>query len=143
LHPLEKAVKFLENLADFVAKPVQENLELISRAKKEKEGTAEVFQWDIAYYTAQLKARKFPLVNSSVKEYFPIGACMEGVAIVVNRLFGLQMEVEQVAKGEIWHPSVRKIAVREEDGSLVGFIYCDLLARSSKNFSAGHFTLRW
>ncbi|ELW47590.1 Mitochondrial intermediate peptidase [Tupaia chinensis] len=41
--------------------------------------------------------------------FFSLGACMEGLNILFNKLLGVSLYVEQPAKGEVWCEDVRKL----------------------------------
>ena len=56
--------------------------------------------------------------------------------MLYSKLFQVSLEVEDAAPGELWHPDVYKLAVRdlENNGSLMGHIYCDFFSREDKAF---------
>lgn len=66
------------------------------------------------------------------REYFSVGAGFTGLQIICEKLFGIHLQVIRPQKGEIWHPSVRKIEVTDEAEGLVGYVYADLFPRPSK-----------
>ena len=82
--------------------------------------------WDVSYFTGEARNKWLNLNVSGITEYFSLGVCMEGLNMLYSKLFKVFLEVEDSAPGELWHPDVYKLAVRdlENDGSLMGYIYC-------------------
>ncbi|KAL6067270.1 hypothetical protein STEG23_006108 [Scotinomys teguina] len=74
--------------------------------------------------------------------FFSLGACMEGLNILFNKLLGITLYAEQPAKGEVWCDDVRKLAVVHESEGLLGYIYCDFFQRANKPHQDCHFTIR-
>ncbi|KAL4691245.1 hypothetical protein H8959_014206 [Pygathrix nigripes] len=77
-----------------------------------------------------------------IAQFFSLGACMEGLNILLNRLLGISLYAEQPAKGEVWSEDVRKLAVVHESEGLLGYIYCDFFQRADKPHQDCHFTIR-
>ena len=102
--------------------------------------------WDVPYLTSEARKRRLNLNVSNITEYFSLGVCMEGLNMLYSKLFKVSLEVEGSAPGELWHPDVYKIAVRdlENNGSLMGHIYCDFFSREDKPFQVRRclFTLK-
>lgn len=92
--------------------------------------------WDVPYLTSEARKRWLSLNVSNITEYFSLGVCMEGLNMLYSKLFKVSLEVEDSAPGELWHPDVYKLAVRdlENNGSLMGYIYCDFFSREDKPF---------
>ena len=90
--------------------------------------------WDVPYLTSEARNNWLNLDVSNITEYFSLGVCMEGLNMLYSRLFKVSLEIEESAPGEIWHPDVYKLAVRdlENNGSLMGYIYCDFFSREDK-----------
>uniref|UniRef100_A0A670K518 Peptidase M3A/M3B catalytic domain-containing protein n=1 Tax=Podarcis muralis TaxID=64176 RepID=A0A670K518_PODMU len=74
--------------------------------------------------------------------FFSLGACMEGLNILFNKLLGISLYAEQTVKGEVWCEDVRKLAVVHEQEGLLGYIYCDFFQRPDKPYQDCHFTIR-
>ncbi|KAJ1833701.1 Mitochondrial intermediate peptidase [Coemansia sp. RSA 2711] len=76
-------------------------------------------------------------------EYFSLGRVVLGLSRVFARLYGVTLRAAMPQPGEIWHPEVRKLEVVDENGRLLGLVYCDVFARDSKaHVGAAHFTAR-
>ncbi len=62
---------------------------------------------------------------------------MEGLNTIFETIFGVELVVETAEPGEVWHPDVYKLAVREAGGGdLLGHIYCDFFTRPGKPHQA-------
>uniref|UniRef100_A0A8C6VH58 Mitochondrial intermediate peptidase n=1 Tax=Naja naja TaxID=35670 RepID=A0A8C6VH58_NAJNA len=74
--------------------------------------------------------------------FFSLGACMDGLNILFNKVLGISLYAEQPEKGEVWCEDVRKLAVVHEQEGLLGYIYCDFFQRPDKPHQDCHFTIR-
>uniref|UniRef100_A0A2K5M6U0 Mitochondrial intermediate peptidase n=1 Tax=Cercocebus atys TaxID=9531 RepID=A0A2K5M6U0_CERAT len=102
----------------------------------------EVMPWDPPYYSGVIRAERYNIEPSLYCPFFSLGACMEGLNILLNRLLGISLYAEQPAKGEVWSEDVRKLAVVHESEGLLGYIYCDFFQRADKPHQDCHFTIR-
>ncbi|XP_075256892.1 mitochondrial intermediate peptidase-like [Convolutriloba macropyga] len=95
--------------------------------------------WDVQYYLKQTR----PFLHKSHQQYFSLPTCMEGLNTLCSSVFGILLEIEPTLSGEVWHPTVQKLAVKDiRSSELLGFIFCDFFARDSKPRSDCHFTIR-
>ncbi|KAI7835137.1 hypothetical protein BX661DRAFT_192805 [Kickxella alabastrina] len=79
----------------------------------------------------------------SLRPYLSLGRVVLGLSRLFKRLYGVEFRAAAPQPGEIWHPEVRKLEVVDDAGRLLGLIYCDVFARSSKaHVGAAHFTAR-
>jgi len=139
---IEKLNLLSEKLKSKVAANVEDLIDEKIRVEGRKENPPVLEAWEREYYANERQKTLFPLNTAQISNYFSVGSCFMGIAKIMHSLFGLHVKVEELKNGEAWDPSVQKLAVYEEDGSLNGYIYCDLFARNGKNFNAGHFTIR-
>ncbi|XP_020290240.1 mitochondrial intermediate peptidase isoform X2 [Pseudomyrmex gracilis] len=98
--------------------------------------------WDTAYFTAKAKRT---WLNTSVNEfapYFSLGACMEGINILTQSLYGVRLESVPVLSGEVWATNIHKLAVIDEEEGTLGYIYCDFYERAGKPNQDCHFTIQ-
>lgn len=56
-----------------------------------------------------LLLRRYDSEPSAYCPFFSLGACMEGLNTLFNRLLGISLCVEQPAEGEVWSEDVRKL----------------------------------
>eukprot|EP01034_Spumella_vulgaris_P025754 gene25754-32243_t len=115
--------------------------------------------WDVAYYSSQHQAqhmndegRKESAVNA-VQAFLPVDACIEGLRLVSQRLFGIRLEDQPMERDERWTDAptdskqarkddIRKLVVVDEEGAKIGTVYLDLYSRGGKFPGAAHFTIR-
>uniref|UniRef100_A0A670I0N0 Mitochondrial intermediate peptidase n=1 Tax=Podarcis muralis TaxID=64176 RepID=A0A670I0N0_PODMU len=98
--------------------------------------------WDHPYHSGVLRAERYNIEPSLYCPFFSLGACMEGLNILFNKLLGISLYAEQTEKGEVWCEDVRKLAVVHEQEGLLGYIYCDFFQRPDKPYQDCHFTIR-
>uniref|UniRef100_A0A670I0F8 Peptidase M3A/M3B catalytic domain-containing protein n=1 Tax=Podarcis muralis TaxID=64176 RepID=A0A670I0F8_PODMU len=89
-----------------------------------------------------LNLNEYNIEPSLYCPFFSLGACMEGLNILFNKLLGISLYAEQTEKGEVWCEDVRKLAVVHEQEGLLGYIYCDFFQRPDKPYQDCHFTIR-
>lgn len=56
-----------------------------------------------------LPSPRYNIEPSLYCPFFSLGACMEGLNILFNKLLGITLYAEQPAKGEVWCDDVRKL----------------------------------
>ncbi|CAG5102396.1 Similar to MIPEP: Mitochondrial intermediate peptidase (Homo sapiens) [Cotesia congregata] len=129
------------------------NLELKTRAandfdtmrdmKIKETGTQlPLMPWDTTYFTTKVKKTWLGTSNNEFTPYFSLGACMDGLNILTQSLYGVRLEPEPADAGEVWAPSVQKLAVVHESEGTLGHIYCDFFERAGKANQDCHFTIR-
>ena len=93
--------------------------------------------WDRdAYFPSQAPAPVIKVDNLTV------GLAIAAFSRFLQHVYGMQLEAADVCSGEVWHPEVRKVNVRGENGEVVGWIYFDLFTRAGKTGGACHYTVR-
>ncbi|XP_029668905.1 mitochondrial intermediate peptidase isoform X2 [Formica exsecta] len=135
--------EFLNVLNDNLqSKATQDFQEMQKMKDAESHLKQELMPWDTAYFMA--KAKKVWL-NTSTTEfapYFSLGACMEGLNILTQSLYGVRLESIPVLSGEVWANNVHKLAVIDEEEGILGYIYCDFYERMGKSNQDCHFTIQ-
>jgi len=90
--------------------------------------------WDWWYYSEKLKKEKYDLNDEVLKPYFELNNVVDGLFMVVNKLFGIKMvELKNATK---YQTDVKVYEVQNNDGTHVGVVYFDLYARPSKGGGA-------
>lgn len=65
--------------------------------------------------------------EAEMRPYFPLSRVLEGLFILVEKLF--QVEILQDMHASTWHPDVSLYHVRNTEGRLLGAFYLDPYAR--------------
>ncbi|EAA04703.3 AGAP007728-PA [Anopheles gambiae str. PEST] len=98
--------------------------------------------WDTPYFTSSLKRKHLQASASEFSPYFSLGACMEGLNLLMNSLFGISLRNTEMEPGESWFHDIYKLAVEHETEGLLGHIYCDFFERQGKPNQDCHFTIQ-
>jgi intermediate peptidase len=128
----------------------RKEMELLSDAKRRVEGVQDgtLEPWDIPFYTGLLKARN-GLDAKAVSSHLTVENCLEGMKMLVKKLFGISMSEYEMREDERWDLSnvnsqtrVRKFLFEDETGRPLGTMYLDLHPREGKYQHAAHFTVQ-
>lgn len=141
----ENVMDFLTQAANALLKPAHTEIQLLIRLKREmaKDPNLEhIMPWDLHYYSGIAKYQSAKIKGSSISAYFPLGACMDGLDLLFRALFGITLEAQEPAEGELWSSDVQKLGVVHETEGLLGYIYCDFFNRAEKLQQDSHFTIR-
>ncbi|XP_031839132.1 mitochondrial intermediate peptidase isoform X1 [Nomia melanderi] len=123
-------------------KAVQDFQEMQQMKDAETNMTEKVMQWDTAYFLAQAKRTWLNMSNAEFIPYFSLGACMDGINTLTQALYGIRLESTEILSGEVWADNIQKLAVIDENNSVLGYIYCDFFERKGKPNQDCHFTIR-
>ena len=110
--------------------------------KVESPTEQELMPWDTAYFTSKAKKTWLNTSSTEFAPYFSLGACMDGLNILTQALYGVRLESEAVLSGEVWASNVHKLAVIDDNEGVLGHIYCDFYEREGKPNQDCHFTIR-
>ncbi|CAJ1952196.1 unnamed protein product [Cylindrotheca closterium] len=158
----ETVNQFLQGLQQQIAPGHKKEMELISRTKQSLEGgSATVEPWDLKFYTKLLKAHVGGVDPNVLAEYFSLPNCLNAMQFLVQQLFGIKMQEEEMHPSERWDvdttengpatmatsisssTDIRKFKFYEEkSGRELGSMYLDLHPRPGKYTHAAHFTVR-
>ncbi|KAI3656980.1 hypothetical protein MP638_004254 [Amoeboaphelidium occidentale] len=140
----ERVIRFLNTQNESNRNAAEKELAILSSIRQRQSIIHEVTQNDrnIMFHRAKVdNCFPYPL-----KEYFTVGSVISGASRLFKQLYGVRFEPEPVADGEVWHKSVRKLSVIDEEAGKIGTIYMDLYKRSRNELpklsSAAQFTIR-
>lgn len=134
----ETVIDFLECLSEKVMPLAKQEIQqLKDHAKSEEIGS-----WDVPQLISAVQKNSLPRDSSSLSNWFPLDACIDGLGELFQSIFGIRLEASPVKRGEVWHPSVYKFCFFDENEKLLGFTYGDLMNRSDKLASDCHFMIR-
>jgi len=125
---------FLRDLAAR-AKPVaKKELEELRRFAADELKIDNLEPWDVGFASERLRQQRYALDEEQIKPYFPASAAIDGLFMVVERLYGVRFQVRSDV--DTWHPSVQYFDVVDADGTVFAGAYLDLYARSGKRGGA-------
>lgn len=127
----DNVMLFLHELASAVQSKAFHDFDEMRRFKR-LSSEAPLMQWDVPYITQTIKRHRYDLSHMDYRPYLSIGAVMNGVNLVLNSLFKINLVAEEADDGELWHESVIKLRVQHEQEGLLGYIYCDFYERDDK-----------
>lgn len=90
--------------------------------------------WDTAYYSQQLKKRKFDLDPEMLRPYFELGNVIKGVFGLATRLYGITFKENKNIP--VYHPDVKPYEVFDKDRSYLAVLYVDFHPRKGKRDGA-------
>ena len=129
-----QVMEFLQDLAERSKPAAVKELQEVREFAVEQ-GCSETLQaWDIAYYSEKLRQKKYAISQEELKPYFPEPHVVKGLFLIVERLYGLQ--IEAVAGVDSWHEDVHFYRIRDAAGDVRGEFYLDLYARQHKRGGA-------
>jgi thimet oligopeptidase len=99
----------------------------------------DVYFYDTAFLSSELKKQKFAVDEQRIREYFPLETVKGGMFEVYQKLLSVQFE--KVTDYPVWHGDVEVYAVREVDGSIISYFMLDLYPREGKYGHAAAFNI--
>lgn len=134
----ERVINFLECLSEKVLPLAKEDIGQLQDQTKDKD----IGPWDIPRLISGAHKACLPQGLSSLRNWFHLETCFDGLGKLFQSLFGVRLEVSLVKRREVWHPSVYKFRFFDENENLLGCTYGDLMNRKDKLASDCHFTIR-
>jgi intermediate peptidase len=145
----ENVLAFLDGLAQDTRPLALQELEALRRqihSNNNNNNNNTIQPWDRDYYShlaAAHRTSRSCSSNSNLSAYFSVGSCLQGLSELFTAIYGVSFEVETPeGPDELWHESVVKLGVMDEQEGRLGTIYCDLFAREGKTPGAAHYTVR-
>lgn len=137
----KQVLDFLNGLKDKLAQRNQADMSKILNFKKEQiPDSKKLDQWDISYYSYQLKKRDFSLDNEKIREYFPADVVIAGMFQVYSKMLGVRYE--EISDVKNWAVDVKLYAIHNSsDGQIIGYFYTDFFPREGKYDHAAAFPL--
>lgn len=105
----------------------EELAEMKAYREKHENDQAAFLPSDWRYYANLVRAEKYALDENTVKTYFALDSVRKGIFYVANRLYGVTFEPYEQA--ELPTPNTTAYLCKDEDGSVLGVLFLDMLAR--------------
>lgn len=129
----ERVLQFLRDLAARSRLKAQSELDEIKAFARAEHIDYTLEAYDLPYFSERMKEAHFGFSEEDLRPYFPLSRVLEGLFVLLNRLFGLNLQQKQVP---VWDESVQFYEVYDEDNKLRGGIYMDFFARAQKRSGA-------
>ncbi|XP_076171689.1 mitochondrial intermediate peptidase [Ptiloglossa arizonensis] len=139
----EVIYEFLNTLNNNLKFKAAQDFEQMQKMKDAESDTKQnLMPWDTAYFIGKAKRTWLNMSITEFTPYFSLGACMDGINILTQALYGIRLESMPILSGEVWANNILKIAVIEENETVLGYIYCDFFEREGKPNQDCHFTIK-
>jgi thimet oligopeptidase len=133
------AIEFEEQLKAGLEPKFAAELEEFRKLKAEETGDAkaQIQLWDAAYFSNQLKKKRYAVDAEQLRVFFPYDRVLQGMFDIYQSIFGLKFaEVEAPYK---WVDDLKLYAVSDQaTGEPLGLFYLDMFPREGK---FNHFAL--
>ena len=130
----DQVMTFLNDLAARARVPAAQELEDVRDFANKQSENNELQAWDIAWFSEKLRQEKYAISQEELKPYFPEPHVVGGLFAIVERLYGLQIEV--VEGVDTWHKDVHFYRIKDSADQVRGEFYLDLYARPHKRGGA-------
>ena len=114
--------------------PFKTEFKKLESFAKKLDGIDQLQKWDSAYYSEKLKKELFDLDQEILKPYFKLENVIEGVFMIVKKLYDLQFE--QVFNIDKYHEDVKTYQVTNTKGDFISVFYADFHPRPGKRGGA-------
>ena len=130
----DEVIHFLEELASKSRPQAKADMLALQQFALAHYHIDKVEAWDIAYLSEKMRLAQYQLSQEEVKSYFPLPTVLNGLFIILHRLYGLQ--ITELTHYDRWHDSVQLFEVSDKQGNRRGRFYLDLYARAKKRGGA-------
>jgi len=130
----ENVIEFSNTLLKKAKPAAEKEFEELENYAKKIDKIDLLQKWDGAYYSEKLKKELFDLDQELLKPYFKLENVIEGVFIIVNKLYDLQFE--QVFNIDKYHEDVKTYQVTNTKGDFISVFYADFHPRKGKRNGA-------
>jgi oligopeptidase A len=130
----QQVLDFITDLANRSKPVAAKELEELKAYAKQHHGVDTLEMWDMPYYSEKLRQHRYDISQEMLRPYFPLPKVLEGLFGVVQRLYGLSIQLHNGV--DTWHPDVQFFDIYDESGQLRGQFYLDCFARQGKRSGA-------
>ncbi|KAK5579206.1 hypothetical protein RB653_008885 [Dictyostelium firmibasis] len=149
LNTPSKVNEFLKSLSkkykEKSDKELNKLIEIKKRIEPDNPDNDKIFTYDLQFYRNQV-LNEFYKTHSldDVSEYFTLGNVLNGLNLLVNKLFDAKLVFVEMGKDEGWNPYVSKLQLlrNDEAETLIGTIYLDPWKGREKAVGGVNHTIR-
>ncbi len=132
--------KFYADLVPRLKEKVKAEHEKMRGRLADEYGDNTLQQWDINYYSTQIRRDEYGVDQYEVANYFPLEAVIDGMLDLTAEMFGVTYVRQEDPKA--WHPDVYLYQVADStSGDHLAYFYMDLFPREGKYGHAAAFDL--
>lgn len=92
--------EFLDILSDNLHDRAKMDFDVMLKMKKQETPYLnELMCWDTPYFTHKARTQMLNVANSDFSPYFSLGACMEGLNMLCQELYGITLKYEEMLPG--------------------------------------------
>lgn len=130
-HP-SRVYSFLHQLMPKLALLAKKELVELTDLKRKltNDKHAVLAYYDLAYYSNQLKKKRFLVDDEELRKYFPFWKVKQGIFEIYQDLLGVRFE--QVHGYPLWHKDVELYVVKDHNGAVISYFLLDLYPRKGK-----------
>jgi oligopeptidase A len=125
---------FLRDLAARARPVARKELDELRRFATDELKIDNLEPWDVAFAAERLRQQRYAIDEEQIKPYFPASGAIDGLFMVVERLYGIRFEARDDV--DTWHKEVKYYDLKNADGTVFAGAYLDLYARSGKRGGA-------
>ncbi|CDW54146.1 Peptidase M3 domain containing protein [Trichuris trichiura] len=130
---------FLEAVLDSVRDRSMRDIEILEGYGRNIKGKTHV--WDWPYLSFVARRSMYNLQTADIMVYLRLDRFISNLSELLKELYGISIYTEQTEPGEVWHDTVTKWLIEDEQHSTLGYIYCDWYDREGK-IGDSHFTIQ-
>jgi oligopeptidase A len=130
----KQVINFLMDLSVRAHHQAEVEYQALQEFAQKNYGLSKLEPWDISYLSEKKRQALYAISQEELRPYFPQKNVMEGLFIIINKLYG--MTLEEVKDVDVWHPDVKCYCLSDEKGQVRGYIYVDLFTRQHKRGGA-------
>ena len=113
---VENVYKLLNDLINaYKPTAIEERNEVMALAKEMEGDDFKLMPWDVAYYSHQLKMRKYDLDPEMLRPYLELNNVIKGVFGLATRLYGITFKENKDIP--VYHPDVRHMRCMTRTGA--------------------------
>lgn len=132
----ERVAEFLGDLKGYTGDSQQAEYDvLLARLQQDHPEAERVEPWQGSYVRSQVRREQYAVDTKQIREYFNYEASRDGIATLVEDLFGVQIVPWET---ETWHEDVDAYELRDGD-KVIGRFYLDMHPREGKYGHAAMF----
>lgn len=129
-----QVLEFLQELLSKCLPKAKQDVAELEEFAKTAFGIDQLQAWDTSYYSEKLRQAQYAISQEDLRPYFAEANVLEGLFLIVNKLFGLSIKQRQNV--DTWHKDVRCYEVYDENNQLRALFLIDLYARENKRGGA-------